>query len=167
MSDAEVVINRPAEWRSIHKAGMSPEPDARLLLLCRQWHELERALERATEQLSGWELLSKINSPTASAINSSSSRSSVPREASLELAQDRLMDLQDKIVEQIATLPALTISGLTAKLVLAAAAPIYANDRGLTQSVLEDSLRIPRSTRLHPLRVVSGTNPDLETDSEA
>ena len=159
MSDAEGVINGPLEWRAIHKAGPSPEPDARLLLLCRQWQGLERALERATDQLNEWELAPRNKSPTAAAINNSRSRSP----ASLEVAQDRLVDLQDKIAEQIAALPALTMSGLTAKLAIAAAAPIYANDWGLTESALEDSLRVPRSTLLDPLGAVSGPNPGSDT----
>src|SRR5687768_8906923 len=114
MSEEEGVINGPLEWRSIQKAGPSPEPDARLLLLCRQWHGLERALERATDQLNEWDLPSRNNSQAAAAINNSRSRSPV----SLEVAQDRLVELQDKIVEQIAALPALTMSGLTAKLAI-------------------------------------------------
>src|SRR5215210_8152866 len=150
MSDAESVANDIAERRAIHNAGMPPEPDAKLLLLCRQWHGLERALEHTTDQLDKWELLSKTNSPTASTVNSATSRPPLLRRASLEVAQDRLLDLQDKITEHIANLPALTMSGLAAKLAIAAAAPIYANDRGLIQSALEDSLRIPSSTRLAP-----------------
>lgn len=67
-----------------------------------------------------------------------------------EAKQDRIHELQAKVSEQIAELPATTMQGLNAKLSIVAAEPLYAEDQGIAASALEDTRRIDTAARLSP-----------------
>jgi hypothetical protein len=67
-----------------------------------------------------------------------------------EAKANRLYELQAKVSEQIAALPAHTMEGLNAKLAIVRAEPLYAQDQGIAQSVLADMQRIDTRSPLSP-----------------